>query len=98
MMGKIDDIISMLGKQNTEIALIKQTNSQTEEHLKFINGKVQAHESRLQITEGSVAINSKTLVGLIDAGRESKTFWQENWKVVFGGIITLLVAYILKLK
>lgn len=94
LMGKIDSIITSLNKQDTEIAVIKTINAATESHLGTLNGKVQAHESRLQAQEGSVALNAQILANIVDAAKETRSFWERNWEKLFWFVLAGAWAYL----
>jgi hypothetical protein len=93
MMDKIDSIIASLGRQDTEIAVIKTINGNTEEHLKVLNGKVLAHETRLQAQEGGAALNSQNLAKLVEESKTSRSFWERNWEKLFWFAIASGWAY-----
>lgn len=97
-MGKIDDIISSLGKQDTQIAVIKTINGNTEEHLKTLNGKVQAHESRLQTQEGNNALNATALANLLKRDEQDKSFWERNWEKLFWFALACIFTYFMSKK
>jgi hypothetical protein len=83
MMAKIDMILANQGKQDIEIAIIKTKSEGTEAHLKTLNGKVYNMESRQQVIEGSVAVNSQTIKTLAESSAKQATFWERNWEKLF---------------
>lgn len=93
LMTKIDAILTSLGKQDTEIAVIKTINSNTEEHLRILNGKVQAHETRLQSQEGTSALNAQILANLSEINKETKGFWERNWEKLFWFFLASVFTY-----
>lgn len=97
-MEKVDSIITSLGKQDTEIAVIKTINSNTEEHLKTLNGKVQAHESRLQTQEGATALNAQILASMVDSNKSNSSFWERNWEKLFWFLLACGWAYFMSQK
>ncbi len=80
IMESLDSIKDSLSKQDVSIAVIKTKAEATEEHLKILNGKVLAHESRLQSQEGVAALSSEAIKTLLEERKQSKTFWERNWE------------------
>lgn len=93
MMGKIDSLITSMGKQDIKLAIIETKSIATEEHLKILNGKVQAHESRLQVQEGNLALNTSIIASITSAAKETKSFWERNWEKLFWFVLACSWAY-----
>ena len=96
MMGKIDSIISVQAQQSTDIAVIKSKSESTEEHLKTLNSKVALQEGRQQATDTAVSLNSEAIKILMANQRDNVSFLKDNWKVLLGAILSLVIAYILR--
>lgn len=93
IIGKIDLIIASMAKQDTKLAVIETKATATEEHLRDLNGKVQAHESRLQVDEGNITLNTRTILALVDASKASQGFWQNNREKMFWFVMACAWAY-----
>ena len=94
IMESLDSIKESIGTIKTDLAVNTTRTGNIEEHLKTLNGKVQAHESRLQVQEGAVALNSSIIANLTDSSKATKTFIERNWEKFFWSVLALGWTYI----
>lgn len=94
----LSDIRVELISIGKDLAVNTTKTGYIEDHLKTLNGKVAAHESRLQLNESSLSLQTQVLTELTTQTKEDKTFWKANkekfaW-LVLGSGFSLLVGYI----
>jgi hypothetical protein len=67
------NIVFLLGEIKSNLAVNTTKTTAIEEHLKTLNGKVAAHESRLQVTEGHDALSNQLLQQVVSQLNEKKS-------------------------
>lgn len=103
ILGKLDEIMSGMGKQNIEIALIKKSQDDTNDHLKTLNGKVLQHERSLndQSIINLTASNERAILkDRMDNGdtaaKEKKSFWQTFQSQLSWGAFCVVMLLVYK--
>lgn len=84
-------IMEKLGAMHTELALNTQATKQTTIELTKLNGKVVAHETRLQAIESNQALISSNLSTLntVNAEKSNEVRGWRDW--AFKGVIAIVV-------
>ncbi len=98
-------IIAKLGEIAVDVAVIKNEQVNTNEHLKTLNGKVATQEGRQQAQEGAVALITQSvsiLQGDITNLKADKTkqeekklnFWERNAEKIILIILTGVLSFV----
>jgi uncharacterized protein HemX len=88
-------IIEKLGELKTNLALNTQSTENIEGHLVQLNGKVAAHESRLQSNEGSIALMSSSISQMqvdMKSNRRTRQDWLD-WLIKAIIVIASMLFY-----